>query len=49
MSGEKSFNRAEEFADVDFNEARLEKRFARTMETLSKQPGNSIWTSAENR
>jgi hypothetical protein len=40
---------AEEFADVDFNEARLEGRFVRTMETLSRQPGNSIWTSAENR
>jgi hypothetical protein len=40
---------AEESADVDFNEAGLEKRFVRTMETLSGQPGNSIWTSAENR
>ncbi|MDR1902396.1 MAG: transposase, partial [Treponema sp.] len=40
---------AEEFAHVDFNEARLEKRLVRTMETLSKQPSNSIWTSAENR
>jgi hypothetical protein len=49
MSGGESFNMAEEFADVDFNEARLEKRFVRTMETLSRQPGNSIWTSAENR
>ncbi|MDR1957992.1 MAG: hypothetical protein LBQ54_02940, partial [Planctomycetaceae bacterium] len=49
MSGDKSFNMAEEFADVDFNEARLEERFVRTMETLSRQPGNSIWTSAENR
>jgi hypothetical protein len=40
---------AEEFADVDFNGARLEKRLVRTMETLSKQPGNSIWASSENR
>ncbi|MDR1251673.1 MAG: transposase, partial [Treponema sp.] len=40
---------AEEFAGVDFNEARLEKRLVRTMETLSKQPGNSIWASSENR
>jgi hypothetical protein len=39
MSGGESFNTTEEFADVDFNEARLEKRFVRTMETLSKQPG----------
>jgi hypothetical protein len=49
MSGGKSFNMAEEFADVDFNEARLEKRLVRTMETLSRQPGNSIWASSENR
>jgi hypothetical protein len=48
MSGGESFNRAEEFAGVDFNEERLEKRFVRTMETLSRQPG-TIWTSAENR
>ncbi|MDR1959844.1 MAG: hypothetical protein LBQ54_12505, partial [Planctomycetaceae bacterium] len=48
MSGGESFNMAEEFANVDFNEARLEKRFVRTMETLSRQPGNSIWTSEEN-
>jgi hypothetical protein len=49
MSGGESFNMAEEFADVDFNEARLEKRLVRTMETLSRQPGNSIWASSENR
>jgi hypothetical protein len=36
MAQEKSFDMAEEFADVDFNEARLGKRFVRTMETLSK-------------
>jgi hypothetical protein len=46
MSGGESFNMAEEFADVDFNEARLEKRFVRTMETLSRQPGGSIWAIA---
>jgi hypothetical protein len=40
---------AEEFAEVDFNEARLEMRFVRTMETLSKRPGSSIWASSENR
>jgi hypothetical protein len=49
MAQEKSFDMAEEFADVDFNEARLEKRFVRTMETLSKQPGSSIWASSKNR
>jgi hypothetical protein len=48
MSGGENFNMAEEFAEIDFNEARLEERFVRTMETLSRQPGNSIWTSAEN-
>jgi hypothetical protein len=36
MSGGESFNMAEEFAGVDFNEAGLEKRFVRTMETLSR-------------
>jgi hypothetical protein len=40
---------AEEFADVDFNEARLEKGFVRTMETLSRQPGGSIWASGGKR
>ncbi|MDR2630878.1 MAG: transposase, partial [Spirochaetaceae bacterium] len=49
MSGGESFNMAEEFADVDFNEARLEKRFVRTMETLSRQPDKSIWASSKNR
>jgi Uma2 family endonuclease len=42
MSGGESFNMAEEFANVDFNEARLEKRFVRTMETLSRQPDISV-------
>jgi hypothetical protein len=49
MSGGESFNMAEEFADVDFNEARLEKRFVRTMETLFRQPGGSIGASSGNR
>jgi hypothetical protein len=49
MIQEKSFDMEEEFADVDFNEARLEKRFIHTMETLSKQPSNSIWASSKNR
>jgi hypothetical protein len=40
MAGGDTFNMAEEFADVDFNEERLEKRFRRTMETLSKDPRN---------
>jgi hypothetical protein len=33
---------AEEFAEVDFNEERLEKRFRQTMETLSQDPRKSI-------
>jgi hypothetical protein len=33
---------AEEFAGVDFNEERLEKRFRRTMETLEKNPVKHI-------
>jgi hypothetical protein len=49
MAQEKRFDMAEEFADVDFNEARLEKRLVRTMETLSRQPGSSIWASGTNR
>ncbi|MDR1901093.1 MAG: hypothetical protein LBQ88_02250 [Treponema sp.] len=36
---------AEEFAEVDFNEERLEKRFRRTMEILSKT-GRNLYTEA---
>jgi hypothetical protein len=39
----------EEFATLDFNSSRLEKRFVKTMETLSGQPDKSIWFSSENR
>jgi hypothetical protein len=39
----------EEFAGLDFNSSRLEKRFIKTMETLSGQPDKSIWLSSENR
>jgi hypothetical protein len=49
MSEGESFNMAEEFVDVDFNEARLEKRFVKTKETLSRQPDKSIWASGGNR
>ncbi|MDR2078729.1 MAG: hypothetical protein LBP74_03275 [Treponema sp.] len=49
MTGGDTFNIAEEFADVDFNEERLEKRFRRTMETLSKDPQKSIYGSSANR
>jgi hypothetical protein len=49
MAGWKSFKMAEEFAGLDFHSIRLENRFIRTMETLMKQPGTSIWQSSENR
>jgi hypothetical protein len=49
MAGWEDFNLAEEFAAVDFHEERLEKRFRRTMETLAKDPGKSIWASSANR
>jgi hypothetical protein len=49
MTGKQSFNMEEEFACLDFNSSRLEKRFVRTMETLSKKPSQSIWFCSENR
>jgi hypothetical protein len=42
MTESDTFTMAEEFADVDFNEERLEKRFRKTMETLAKDPRKSI-------
>jgi hypothetical protein len=44
-----NFDMEEEFAELDFNSERLEKRFRRTMKTLAKQPGQSIWACAANR
>ena len=49
MTGGDSFNMAEEFADVDFNEERLEKRFRKAMETLAKDPQKSIYGSCATR
>jgi hypothetical protein len=49
MAGGDSFNMAEEFGDVDFNEKRLEKRFRKTMETLAKDPQKSIYGSCATR
>jgi hypothetical protein len=49
MTGGDTFNMAEEFAGVDFNEKRLEKRFRKTMETLSKDPRQLIYGSSANR
>jgi hypothetical protein len=43
MAEGKTFDMEEEFAGLDFNSKRLEKRFKRTMKTLAKQPGESIW------
>jgi len=40
---------AEEFAGVDFNEERLEKRFIKTMGTLARDPRRSIYGSSANR
>jgi hypothetical protein len=39
----------EEFAGLDFHSFRLEERFVRTMETLIRQPGASIWEASEDR
>jgi hypothetical protein len=41
--------REKEFAGLGFNSKRLEKRFRRTMNTLAKQPGESIWSCSANR
>ncbi|MDR0637251.1 MAG: hypothetical protein LBF87_09280, partial [Treponema sp.] len=49
MAEEKGFDKAEEFAALDFHSIRLEARFVRTMETLAKQPGASIWKASDNR
>ena len=39
----------EEFASLDFNSSRLEKRFIRTMKTFASQPDKSPWYCSENR
>jgi hypothetical protein len=49
MEHGKGFDMMEEFASLDFNSSRLEKRFIKTMETLAGQPDKSIWFSSENR
>ena len=49
MTGEQTFNMEEEFAGLDCGSSRVEKRFIKTMETLSKQPDKSIWSCSENR
>ncbi|MDR1411248.1 MAG: transposase [Spirochaetaceae bacterium] len=47
MAGGETFNLAEEFAGVDFNDERLEKRFRRAMEMLARQPGKSVYDSQQ--
>ena len=49
MADKQTFRIGEEFAGLDFNSSRLEKRFIKTMETLAWQPGKSIWFCSENR
>src|SRR5215469_17414434 len=49
MENGKKLNMQEEFAGLDLNSSRLEKRFIKTMETLSGQPDKSIWSCSENR
>jgi hypothetical protein len=39
----------EEFASPDFNPGRLEKRFAKTAETLAGRPDKPIWSSGGKR
>jgi hypothetical protein len=39
----------DEFSGLDCSSRRLERRFIRTMETLSKHPDKSIWFCSENR
>ena len=43
MESVAGFNMKDEFANLDFNSGRLEKRFVRTMETLAEQPDKSIF------
>ena len=49
MAEKQTFNMEDEFAGLDFNSSRLEKRFVRTMETLSKHPDKSLLSCSENR
>jgi hypothetical protein len=49
MAAGKTFDMEEEFVGIDFNSARLEKRFRRVMKTLARQPGESIWRCGANR
>jgi hypothetical protein len=45
----KNFEISAEFAGIDFGSKRLEERFVKTMENLSKEPDKSIWLASGNR
>jgi len=45
----KNFEIRREFAGIDFGSKRLEERFVKTMENLSKEPDKSIWLASGNR
>jgi transcriptional regulator with PAS, ATPase and Fis domain len=49
MESRQGLSMRDDFAALDFNSSRLEKRFVRTMETLAGQPDKSIWFCSENR
>ena len=46
---EKAFEIRSEFESIDFGSKRLEERFIKTMENLSKEPDKSIWLASGNR
>ena len=48
MGNAVEFEALREFEGINFNEKRLEKRFIRTMETLSRKPAQSIWACSES-
>jgi hypothetical protein len=48
MAEGKRFDMEDEFAGIDFNSIRLEERLRRTMKTLAKHPGESIWACSAN-
>ena len=45
----KEFEIRSEFAGIDFGSKRLEERFKKVMENLSKEPDKSIWLASGNR
>ena len=49
MAEKQTFRMEGEFAELNFNSRRLEKRFIQTMETLAGQPEKSIWSCSGNR